>query len=131
MAKKPETESTKSAASPTAPTSPLPPTIGDRQDQPTNKPEVKYGPFPGGFGVTVWRNKSNDGRHYRTITISPRRYQDKATGEWKDSGSFRPVDIQSLVLALQQVQQHISNTPLPSDAEEFTAGSASNGETPF
>ena len=36
----------------------------------------------------------------RSVSIAPRRYRDKQTGEWKDSGSFRPGDLSALILAL-------------------------------
>ena len=101
----------------------------------TNKPEVKYGPFPGGFGVTIWRNKTADGRHFRSITISPRRYKD-SNGQWQDAGSFRPIDLATLILALQQAQRHVQDTPLPSDADEnepavAASDSGQGGEQPF
>ncbi len=73
-------------------------------------PEKKIGPFAGGIGVAIWTNtvESDDGpRQYRTITIAPRRYQDKKTGEWKDAGGFAPSDLPALIFALQKAQEYV------------------------
>ena len=66
-------------------------------------PERKYGPFHGGVAVNVWLNEvssANGIRYFRSITISPRRYLDEKDGRWKDAGSFRAIDLPSLILAL-------------------------------
>lgn len=84
-----------------------------------NQPEKKIGPFPGGIGIAIWLNalETDDGiRKIRSISISPRRYQDSKTGEWKD-GSFRPGDIPALIFALQKAQEYIYSLPLPEDKE--------------
>ena len=81
----------------------------------TRPPEVKFGPYAGGIGVAVWLNtiETADGRReMRSITIAPRRYRDK-TGEWKDSGSFRPSDIPILLVGLQKAMEYVYTTPLP------------------
>lgn len=68
-------------------------------------PEVKYGPFHGGVGVAVWVNEvqtDSGPRFFRGVTIQPRRYRDKKSGEWKDSGSFRATDLPALILALEK-----------------------------
>ena len=69
-------------------------------------PEFKIGPFQGGIGVAVWLNEVEmDGgevRTMRSITLAPRRYRDKNTGEWKDAGSYRPGDLTALILALEK-----------------------------
>lgn len=69
-------------------------------------PEFKVGPFQGGIGVAVWLNEVEmDGgevRTMRSITLAPRRYRDKHTGEWKDAGSYRPADLTALILALEK-----------------------------
>src|SRR5207249_2098094 len=70
---------------------------------PGRPPELKIGPFQGGIGVAVWLNEvqtESGPRTIRSISIAPRRYKDKQTGEWKDSGSFRPGDLTALILAL-------------------------------
>ena len=71
---------------------------------PGRPPELKVGPFQGGIGVAVWLNEiqtESGPKVIRAITIAPRRYLDKQTGEWKDSGSFRPGDLSALILALE------------------------------
>ena len=89
--------------------------------KPQNKPELKIGPFAGGIGVAVWRNEvQTDGgpRTIRSITIAPRRYRDKKTGEWKDTDSFRPIDLAALILGLQKAQEHIYTHPAPGQEQE-------------
>jgi len=59
--------------------------------RPRTPPEKKIGPFSGGIGVAIWLNTADtdDGpKQFRPITIAPRRYLDRETGEWKDVGSF-------------------------------------------
>src|SRR2546426_32045 len=80
------------------------------------RPEKKWGPFPGGVGVAVWLNEvetEQGKRFFRNISIAPRRYRDSKTGEWEDSGSFRPQDLGVLLLALEAAQAFIATTPLP------------------
>ena len=65
-------------------------------------PEKKWGPFAGGTGVAVWLNEfetANGTRYARTITLSPRRFRDPKTNEWRD-GAYRPVDLAALLLAI-------------------------------
>jgi hypothetical protein len=79
-------------------------------------PEAKFGPFPGGISVAVWLNtiQTADGpRKTRSITISPRRYRDDKTGEWRDAGSFRPGDIPTIAFALAKAQEYLFTTPIP------------------
>ena len=79
-------------------------------------PEKKIGPFSGGIGVAIWLNTvdSDDGpKQFRSITIAPRRYQDRETGEWKDAGSFNPSDLPALIFALEKAQEYVFTTPLP------------------
>jgi hypothetical protein len=81
-----------------------------------HKPEKKIGPYPGGIGVAVWTNTidtDNGPRKIRSITISPRRYRDPETGDWRDSPSFRPGDLPALIFALQKAQEFIYTSPLP------------------
>lgn len=89
------------------------------------QPERKWGPFHGGMGVAVWLNQTEtaDGtRYFRSITIAPRRYRDKKTGEWKDANSFRPADLSTLMLALQAAHEFIHSTPLPGQALDIDDG---------
>lgn len=79
-------------------------------------PEKKWGPFHGGVGVAVWLNEVQTDagpRFFRSLTVQPRRYQDKKTGVWKDAKSLRPTDIPALLLALDAAMQFIAHTPLP------------------
>lgn len=97
----------------------------------TRQPEKKIGPFAGGIGVAVWLNtaESDDGpKQFRSITIAPRRYQDRETGEWKDAGSFNPGDLPALIFALQKAQEYVFEMPLPGQKE---SGNGASGEVPF
>ena len=89
--------------------------------RPANKPELKIGPFAGGISVNVWRNtvESESGpRTIRSISISPRRYRDPQSREWKDSYSYRPVDLAAIILGLQKAQEFIYTTPVPGQEEK-------------
>ena len=94
-------------------------------------PEKKIGPFAGGIGVAIWLNsvKTDDGpREIRSITITPRRYLDKESGEWRDAGSFRAGDLPALIFALQKAQEYVYTTPLsrePADDGEQGTGDIS------
>ena len=84
-------------------------------------PERKWGPFHGGLGVAVWLNQveSEDGKKFfRSITIAPRRYRDRESGEWKDASSLRPADLPSLMLALEAAHEYVHSTPLPGEPAE-------------
>ncbi len=88
---------------------------------PGKPPELKIGPFQGGIGVAVWLNEvqtETGPRMIRSITIAPRRYRDKQTGEWKDSGSFRPGDLSALILALEKAREHCLSVPLPGESSQ-------------
>lgn len=87
----------------------------------SNAPEKKIGPYAGGIGVAVWLNgvETDQGRRtMRSVTISPRRYRDPESGDWRDAGSFRPGDLPALIFALQKAQEYIYTTPLPDQEEE-------------
>ena len=89
-------------------------------------PEKKIGPFAGGIGVAIWINTvdSDDGpRQFRSITIAPRRYLDRETGEWKDTGSFNPSDLPALIFALQKAQEYVFTTPLQEHEKDGENGS--------
>jgi len=84
------------------------------------QPEHKIGPYPGGIGVAVWVNtiETDDGpRKVRSITISPRRYRDPESGEWRDSNSFRIGDLPALIFALQKAQEFSYTKPLPDEGD--------------
>jgi hypothetical protein len=86
-----------------------------------HKPEKKIGPYPGGIGVAVWVNTvdtDNGPRKIRSITISPRRYRDSETGEWRDAPSFRPGDLPALIFALQKAQEFVFTSPLSGHDED-------------
>ncbi len=88
---------------------------------PPRHPERKWGPFHGGLGIAVWLNEveTPEGvRFFRSLTINPRRYRDKGTGEWKDASSLRPTDLPTLQLALQAAHDFIHSTPLPGQGIE-------------
>jgi len=79
-------------------------------------PELKIGPFQGGIGVAVWLNEiqtAEGPKMVRSITIAPRRYRDRETGEWKDAGSFRAGDLNALILALEKAREHCLTKRLP------------------
>ena len=83
-------------------------------------PEKKWGPFAGGTGVAVWLNEfETEGgtRYARTITLSPRRFRDPKTNEWRD-GAYRPIDLAALLLAIQAALDHCLSAPLPGEAAE-------------
>lgn len=104
-------------------------------------PEKKWGPFAGGSGVAVWLNQFQTAegvRFARSITIAPRRFRSKKTGDWEDAGSYRPVDVPALLLALQAALDFCQSTPLPGQAaepEEIDAiavnGEVSAADVPF
>ena len=82
------------------------------------QPEKKIGPFAGGIGVAIWLNtiETVDGpRRVRSVTISPRRYRDPKTGEWRSAGSYRLTDLAALILGLEKAQDYMLSTRLPGD----------------
>lgn len=86
-------------------------------------PEKKFGPYPGGVSVDVWVNdaETNDGsRQFRSITISPRRYRDAQSGEWRDAPSFRPGDLPALIFGLQKALEHCYVVPLAQNGNVST-----------
>jgi hypothetical protein len=91
------------------------------RDRAAHPPEKKIGPFAGGVGVAIWRNRvetDNGPREIRSISIAPRRYQDRKTGEWRDSGSYRPQDLPALIFALSKAQEYVFTTPLAREPGE-------------
>lgn len=94
------------------------------------RPEMKFGPYPGGIGCAVWLNtiETDDGeRKSRSITISPRRYFDRQSEEWRDSSSFWPGDLPALIYALQRALEFTSTTPIPGQKP----GSDETNEIPY
>ena len=104
------------------------------------KPEKRIGPFANGVGVAIWLNtvETDDGgtRQFRSITVNPRRYLDRITGEWKDAPSFQPADLPALIFSLEKAQEYVFEQPLPG-AEQPQAGGESTppsgepGQVPF
>lgn len=91
--------------------------MSNPRQQASSGPEKKLGPYAG-ISVAVWLNtiQTADGpRKARSITISPRRYRDAKTGEWRDATSYRASDIPALVFALQQAQEYVYTTPIPDE----------------
>lgn len=88
----------------------------------SHQPERKWGPFHGGVGIAIWLNQTEteEGtKYFRSLTIAPRRYIDKTSGDWKDSPSLRPADIPALILGLQAAHDFMHSTPLPGQALEL------------
>src|SRR5438445_11777050 len=112
-------------------------TAKTKPKQNAKPPEYKVGPFQGGIGVAVWLNEveleGGEMRTMRSITIAPRRYRDKQTGEWKDSGSYRPGDLTALILALEKAREYCLMKPLPGESSEDDrlGGPDNNGEVPY
>jgi hypothetical protein len=93
-------------------------------------PEKKFGPYAGGISVAVWLNtiQTADGpRKTRSITISPRRYRDAKTGEWRDASSFRPGDIAIIAFALAKAQEYLFTTPIPDEEDADGQESSEQG----
>ena len=81
--------------------------------------------------LAVWLNEfaTDTGTRYaRTITISPRRFRDPKTNEWRN-GAYRPVDLAALLLAIQAVHDFCMSTPLPGEpAESEEVDTLTDGE---
>ncbi len=74
-----------------------------RAERPVKRPELKVGPFQGGIGVAVWLNEvqtETGTTLIRSISLAPRRYRDRQSGEWRDAVSYRPGDLTALIIAL-------------------------------
>ena len=98
--------------------------------QKRNPPEKKFA--VGGIGIAIWLNtvETDDGpKSFRTVTIAPRRYQDKKTGEWKDSNSFHPNDLPALIFCLEKTLEFTFMTPMPEHDPDDTEGDNANGQT--
>jgi hypothetical protein len=91
------------------------------QNRSKNRPEKKISPVNSGLSVAIWLNtvETDDGnRQYRSITISGKRYRDRKSGEWKDSGAYVPADLPALVFSLEQAIAYCYSTPLPGQTSE-------------
>lgn len=87
-----------------------------RKSSARNRPEKKIAPVNSGISVAIWLNQvetENGTRFFRSVTIEPRRYYDRTSGEWKDSGSFGPADLPLLLYALEQARDFVFSQPLP------------------
>ena len=96
-------------------------------------PEKKFGPFGAGISVAIWTNtiQTDDGpRKIRSISISPRRYLDRQSGEWRDSPSYRPGDLPALIFALQKALDFTFSEPLP-DEQHPEAGNGPSSDIPY
>lgn len=86
-----------------------------------NPPEKKISPVNSGISVAIWLNEveTDQGKRcFRSVTISPRRYHDRKTGEWKDSPSFGPADLPLLLYALEQARDYVFSEPLPGQGRD-------------
>jgi hypothetical protein len=100
--------------------------------RPSRQPEKKIGPFAGGISVAIWLNtaETDDGpRTFRSITLSPCRYLDRETGEWKDAISYNPGDLPALIYSLTKAQEYVFETPLPDQRNAERDGA--HGESHF
>lgn len=96
------------------------------------QPEKKFGPFAGGINVAIWLNtaETDDGpKTFRSITVAPRRYQDRTTGDWKDAGSYQPSDLPALIFALTKAQEYVFTVPLP--GQETNENEGPKEDVPF
>ena len=73
----------------------------------TRKPEKEF-PIVRQSKVAVWLHAKG-----RSITVSPPRFKDQQTGEFRDGGFFTE-DIPMLIHVLQVALNHCYTTPLPS-----------------
>ena len=89
-----------------------------------NRPEKKISPVNSGLSVAIWLNsvETDEGtRQFRTLTIAPKRYRDRNSGEWKDSSAYSPSDLPLLIYALEQARDFVFSEPLPGHKEEPSA----------
>jgi len=83
-------------------------------------PEKKIGPYRSGIGGAVWLNTietQNGPKQVRSFTLSPRRYYDERDRKWKDAGSFRPIDLPTVAIVIQEAIHYVNTTPLPGTDE--------------
>jgi hypothetical protein len=80
--------------------------MADTNTTPRNPPEKEFPAGRTGKAV-VWLHPNG-----RSITISPPRYKDQQTGNWRD-GSFFPGDLPALIYALQRALDYCYSAPVP------------------
>lgn len=98
------------------------------------RPEISFGPYPGGISVAVWLNdvQGDEGsRKIRSISISPRRYLDPKSGEWKDSGSYRPGDLPVVIFGLQKALEYVFTQPIRGSEDGQTQEEHQDGAITF
>jgi hypothetical protein len=86
-----------------------------------NRPEKKFGPYAGGVSVAVWLNQidTDQGpRYVRAVTISPARFRDPQTGEWRDAPNYRPAHLPGILIGLQKALEYVYTEPIPGQEEE-------------
>lgn len=88
----------------------------------SNRPEKKIDLHAArGVGVAIWLDTVQTDRgpkKVRSITISPRRYKDPQSGEWKNAPSYRPSDLPALIFALQKALDYCYTTRIPGQKED-------------
>ena len=98
----------------------------DTKARPQKPPEKKIGPFASGIGVAIWLNESetSDGeiRHFRSVTVNPRRYFDQKSGQWKDAASVQQSDLPALIFAMQKALEYCYQTPIPGQEDAEATG---------
>lgn len=82
----------------------------------SRKPPEKEVPAGKWAKVVVWL-----GANGRSITISPPRFKDQQTGEWRD-GSFFPTDLPALIYALQRALDYCYSAAAPSQDNDDPPG---------
>ena len=99
-----------------------------------NPPEKKISPVNSGVSVAIWLNQAETERgvrHFRSITIEPRRYYDRKEKKWKDSSSFGPADLPLLLYALEQARDYVFSEPLPGQDPAGSREPADDGDVPY
>lgn len=99
-----------------------------------NPPEKKISPIGSGISVAIWLNQAETSRgvrHFRSITIEPRRYYDRKAKEWKDSSSFGPADLPLLLYALEQARDYVFSEPLPGQDSGATREPGDDDDVPY
>ena len=71
----------------------------------SGNPPVKTHP-DGAVRVKVWRNQTHEGKPFYNVTIG-RAYQDRETGQWRESQSFGAADLLKLQPLLNEAYQTI------------------------
>ena len=96
-------------------------------DTQSGNPPVKTHP-DGAVRVKVWRNETHEGKPFYNVTIG-RAYQDRETGQWRESQSFGAADLLKLQPLLNEASQTIRQE-LAVDRERARAQQPPQLETP-